>query len=29
MHLEAIQTLVLSNEETELLGTRKANETTT
>ncbi len=28
-HLEAIQTLVLSNEETELLGTRKANETTT
>ena len=29
LHLEAIQILVLSNEETELLGTRKANETTT
>ena len=29
LHLEAIQNLVFSNEETELLGTRKANETTT
>ena len=29
LHLEVIQTLVFSNEETELLGTRKANETTT